>query len=233
MQKNEIHICYAQSQDFISTHERLIAVLSSEEYLRADRFIREAHRRNFQVSQGLLRLILADYLGRAPETIVFSRHSHGKPFIEGNPIFFNLSHSNGCVVVAISKAVELGVDVEYLEGDHDFDALIARFFSMDERRAYEAFSQNDRREAFFRAWTRKEAYLKATGLGLSFPLNQFSVSLDSSENHSLISVSGDVAVRSKWTLMTRTLLDNYFVSLAAPLQEVNLITRKWSVSKLA
>ncbi len=151
------------------------APLDDEERRRADRFINPLHRRRFIQAHTVLRRVLAAYGAGAPESLVFVRDEDGKPRLTGAGPRFNLSHSGDGVAVAVAD-FDVGVDVEQVRPLADRDHLVARFFSPAENAAYEALSPDRRQLAFFRLWTRKEAYLKALGTGLRVSLDSFSVS---------------------------------------------------------
>lgn len=151
------------------------ALLSPEERGRAARFRFDRDRAHFSVCRGTLRRLLGEALSLAPERIEFSYGAHGKPETAG--INFNVSHSGGFALIAISKRRVVGVDIERMDRSFADDRIPERFFSPGEVLALRALPQGDQLEAFFRIWTRKEAYLKACGLGLSLALDSFDVSL--------------------------------------------------------
>src|SRR5262249_50093841 len=121
-----------------------------------------------------LRKILSDYLNTGPEKITFTYNQYGKPATNG--IHFNLSHSADLAILAVSRTRELGVDLEKITPIDD--RIAEHFFSPNEVAALRALPEDGQQEAFFAVWTRKEAYVKAHGQGLSIPLSSFDVSLD-------------------------------------------------------
>lgn len=153
-------------------------MLDADERARAGRFVVPDHRPRFVLAHGMVRVVLAAYLDRAPESLVFETGPRGKPHLRGVGLSFNLSHSHDAIVLAVAQGLVLGVDVERLRRLEDRDGLVGRFFSAREQAAFAALPVGDRDEAFFRLWTRKEAYIKALGDGLSCPLDSFSVSCD-------------------------------------------------------
>jgi 4'-phosphopantetheinyl transferase len=153
-------------------------VLGPSELARAQRFVREEDRRQFLLSHGALRLILAAATGLAPGAVAYGRSERGKPYLVGGELAFNLSHAGNCVLVAVTAGSPVGVDVEPLRALSDADGLVERFFATEEIQAYRTCPGDRRTEAFFTFWTRKEAYVKALGGGLSIPLGAFAVSLD-------------------------------------------------------
>ena len=151
-----------------------------------------------------MRDILARYLSLAPEEILFQVSQFGKPFLVdehfSRGLTFNLSHSHelGLVAIAIQRAV--GIDIEHLRADLVDEQVARRFFSQHEVETYLSLPPEIRKEAFFNCWTRKEAYIKAIGEGLSMPLDQFDVSLTPGEPARLIATRPDPAQALHWNL---------------------------------
>jgi 4'-phosphopantetheinyl transferase len=164
-----------------STRNALHALLDADEQARAARFHAAQHRDRFAVAHGRLRELLAAQLQVAPQELQFAKGTHGKPqlaaFTESRQLHFNLSHSSKWGLVAMAWDRAVGADIEIWRPMHNAARLVRRFFSGVEGQAYEALQQTDRQAAFFRGWTRKEAYIKAVGRGLSLPLSSFDVSL--------------------------------------------------------
>jgi 4'-phosphopantetheinyl transferase len=153
------------------------ALLDRDETARAAHFRYERDRDRYIACHGILRLLLGRYVDRAPPALHFTLTGHGKPVLNGGDLHFNLSHSHHLALFAISRDVSVGCDIEL----HD-ERLLAekqpeRFFSPTEIAELHALPPPERLAAFFAGWTRKEAYIKARGVGLSLPLNSFDVSL--------------------------------------------------------
>ena len=170
-----LHYCNIEGHS--SRIEELTNRLSVEEQQRARRFHRDSDRLRFCVGRSLLRKILSAQTNRPPRSITIRNGSYGKPYVDGGP-WFNLSHSGPAVLVGISQSGEIGVDIELVKPLRDLDELAQRCFSPRELESLERWTGFDRTRAFFRAWTRKEAFVKALGGGLSIDLKSFSVSLD-------------------------------------------------------
>lgn len=155
--------------------------LSADEIQRANRFYRARDRQRYVAARGLLRSILSLYVEDDPENLRFSYGSHGKPALittkSGVPtdVQFNLSHSGGLALYALARGREVGVDVEEIREIPDADAVSKRFFSREECHALQSLPDRKRAAGFFRCWTRKEAYVKGIGTGLSHPLESFNV----------------------------------------------------------
>ncbi|HSK64424.1 MAG TPA: 4'-phosphopantetheinyl transferase superfamily protein [Pyrinomonadaceae bacterium] len=159
--------------------DAFLHTLDDEERARAGRFHFDKHRRHFVVGRGVLRLLLSRYLETRPEDVRFHYGSHGKPLLDGehraNSLRFNASHSGDLALYAFVQDYEVGVDVEYIKQDFSTEEIAERFFSSHEIETITSLEKPDRPAAFFRLWTRKEAYIKAIGTGLSHPLNTFDV----------------------------------------------------------
>lgn len=156
--------------------ERLLPTLSADECARARRCRSERDRTRFVAGRGMLRVLLSRLMNFAPERITFRYGGQGKPALAddcgGREIHFNVAHSRGLALYAISQGRRIGVDVEYADGTLACDHIAARFFSPRENKALGALPDNERRREFFRLWTCKEACLKARGDGISPDLAQ-------------------------------------------------------------
>ena len=186
---------------------RLSRSLSQDERGRAERFHFERDRVRFTVARGALRALLGRYLGVAPAALRFDYGAHGKPALaapvagpSGWDLRFNVSHSAGVALYAVARGREVGVDVEGHRADFATAEIAERFFSPAERRALAALPPERRCEAFFACWARKEAYIKARGLGLSLALDGFDVSLVPGEPAALLATRDDPLERDRWSL---------------------------------
>ena len=204
------------------------SLLSDEERRRATRFVRDIHRRRFIAAHGALRSILAGYVGIEPTALDFVTGAHGKPALRDvagrPPLEFNLSHSDDLALVAIARAHAVGVDLERWSEGVEHLELAERFFSPGERRALRALAHTpDLVEAgFFAAWTRKEAYLKATGHGITRGLHHFDVALAPGEPARLIADRRDVHATARWAMFALEPAPGYSAALvvASPVGEV-------------
>jgi 4'-phosphopantetheinyl transferase len=205
------------------------ALLSAEETQRADRFVREVDRIRFTLCRGALRSILARYTNRAPTELLFEIGSHGKPFLAGpddGPAFpaFNVSHSGQIAVVAVTAGVPVGIDVEQIRAMPDADRLAARYFSPHEHDQYRALVPEMRLSGFFRCWTRKEAFIKARGEGLSLPLGSFAVALTEFEPPRILTIDGSEEEARQWTLQALEPAAGYVGAVAVRMRDVRLST---------
>jgi len=191
-------------------------LLVAEETARADKFAFEHLRRHYEVSQGALRLLLARYLRRQPRELIFTFGPRGKPALADDVrLQFNLSNSADMSLYAFTINCEIGVDVEQVRPLADLGNLASRYFCDAE--AAELLSIDDKRsrqEAFFRCWTRKEAYIKAIGTGLYLPLDQFRVTLLSDEPPRFVHIGRSAKTADEWTLQHLDPAPDYVGALA-------------------
>jgi 4'-phosphopantetheinyl transferase len=175
---------------------RLYPLLDCDEREHAQRFRSETDCRRFIARRGLLRELLARYLGRSPWHISFAANEFGKPYLTDADLRFNLSHSRNIALVAIAKNRELGCDIEARDPDFPSGDIAEAFFSPAEARALRVLATAHQVEAFFNCWTRKEAFIKARGLGVSLPLHSFEVSLAPDEPAALLKGCAGWSVQS-------------------------------------
>ena len=149
-------------------------LLSGRERKRADRFVYDRHRRRYTVAQAHLRRVLGQLTGTLPDRIRFHYEEKGKPFVTGGPSF-NQSHSEDRLMIAVAASGRLGVDIEELRRVRLMLGIADKNFAPDEAARMHTAPADERQELFFRFWTRKEAFLKALGFGLTHPLKSFSV----------------------------------------------------------
>jgi 4'-phosphopantetheinyl transferase len=214
--ERQIHLWYGSLQPSSAEVTQLLPLLSPDELERAGRFRFEKHRNEFIFARGTLRRLLGSYVGTAPAGLRFAYSPHGKPSLDATNILeFNLSHTEGMVVFAFARSRKLGVDVEKVRRDFKVEEIAERFFSVAERLSLREIPELERYHAFFRCWTRKEAYIKARGEGLSHPLHQFDVSLAPGQPAALLGTRPDEEERKRWSLWDLAIAPEYAVALAA------------------
>ncbi len=161
--------------------DRYGAILSAEERGRAGQFCFERDRRRYVARRGILREFIESYLDCDPAGVAFVHNAYGKPAVAQGDLRFNLSHSHGMALYAFCRGADVGCDIERRDPKFAAEQIPERFFSPDEVRALRSLPLNEQTEAFFNCWTRKEAYIKAVGRGLSIALDSFDVSLAPTE----------------------------------------------------
>ncbi|MEJ6482422.1 4'-phosphopantetheinyl transferase HetI [Nostoc punctiforme UO1] len=207
---DEIHVWRIELDQPELQLQNLAATLSSDEIARAERFYFQEHRQRFIAGRGILRIILGRYLGIQPLQVQFNYQQRGKPVLADtfadSGLEFNLSHSQGLGLCAVNCTRPIGVDLEYIRSMSDIEALAKRFFLPREYEMLRSLSPNQQQEVFFRYWTCKEAYLKATGDGLS-QLEQVEVSLTPTEPAKL-------QILEDWSLFELVPTNNYVAAVA-------------------
>lgn len=198
----EVHIWRFRLDIWGDCLERLAELLSEDEADRASRYRFDRDRRRFIVHRALVRLVIAGLINASPRRLAFELLPAGKPTIKSEAgLEFNSSDTAELGVVAAAIGSPLGIDVEWVRSDMDHLRVAERFFSSAERRALQAVVLQQRSKAFFLAWTRKEAYIKALGAGLSLPLNRFDVSLTPGEPARLLAAGDGLPGPDEWQLM--------------------------------
>ena len=219
--QKDVHVWRVDLNQPPAIIERCRRLLSVDEQDRADRFHFESDRQHFIVARGCLRAMLAIYLDVGAQTIQFSYASHGKPELPTScsqlrPLNFNLAHSGGFALYAFTRVGQIGIDLEHIRPDFTGDDIARRFFSSNEVGRLTRLPANVRHEAFFNCWTRKEAFLKAKGFGLSLPLDQFDVTLAPAEPAALLLTRWDETEASRWSLKAIDVGPGYVAAVAVP-----------------
>jgi 4'-phosphopantetheinyl transferase len=213
-----VHVWRASLEQSAARTHQLSQLLSRDEQTRAERFHFERDQRRFIVSRGALRTILGRYLGVEPDQLRFRYGPRGKPYLSEEfdrcALYFNLAHSHELAVYAFTCGREVGIDLEWVHLMQDVEQIADRFFSARENAVLRTLPEGQRLEAFFNCWTRKEAYIKAIGEGLSQPLDQFQVSLAPGEPARLLIVEQAPEEVSRWSLEALTPIPNYVAALA-------------------
>jgi 4'-phosphopantetheinyl transferase len=215
---DEVHVWRATLDQTPSQIQSFLHNLAADEQTRAERLYFERDRERFIVARGVLRAILSGYLNRVPECLSFCYSSHGKPALAGefdrDAIRFNVAHSHGVALYAVTRGREVGIDLERIRFDLAVAEIAERFFSRREVTMLWTLPTEVQRQAFFRCWTRKEAYIKARGQGLSLPWDQFDVSLAPGEPAAVLSTQRDPSEASRWSLQELTAAPGYVAALA-------------------
>jgi 4'-phosphopantetheinyl transferase len=198
--------------------EQSLAWLSPEETERAERFRFDRHRRAFVLGRAALRALLGSYLDIAPDAVRFEFGPQGKPRLAGtsSPLQFNASNSGHLAAYAFTAGCEIGVDLEQHRAMLDLENIARRFFSPEETAELLELPASEKTAAFFRCWTRKEAFIKALGGGLSIPLDSFQVTLRPDDAARMVSLGGSSQAARGWMLHDFTPAPDYAGAIAYP-----------------
>lgn len=208
-----IHIWRVSLLVDAADESELFQLLTADEQKRAQRFLFDKHRRRFTAGRAKMRRLLAGYLHCEPLDIQFQYTNLGKPSIADTRLSFNFTNSNDLALLAATQDLELGIDTEELREMSDMEGLAKRFFHPDEIATIMAANDSlVRRSQFFRCWTRKEAVLKATGKGLTHPLDQLCVTVN--EPAKMVSLDGETTEAASWSLEHFDPQEDYVASVA-------------------
>lgn len=205
--------------------------LDGSEKTKADRFRFEKDRQDYIVSHAAKREILAKYTELSPHAVEFAENEYGKPFLAENPrqIYFNLSHSGEIALLAVGKCARLGVDIEFYRTDYNELEIAGQFFSASEIETLRSLPGDMRRKSFFDCWTRKEAFTKAVGLGLMYPLKEFSVSLSPFESARLTAVQNEQINIEGWQIIELKIAENCAATVAVEARKMHAKTFLWNL----
>jgi len=187
--------------------------LSHSESQRAARFHFQRDRNRYIVAHASLRDILGRYLGVKTGQLAFTTNAYGKPVLVNHNIAFNLSHSSSYALIAVAEDRKVGVDIECVRPDIEYENVARRSFSQREMAEFRSLPIDQKVLAFFLCWTRKEAYIKARGLGLSIPLDSFDVSLTPGKPAKLRYAEMHPDDAAGWTLKSLDISPDYAAAL--------------------
>jgi len=227
----EVHVWSASVSAATARLPALRGLLSEPEAAQAGRFHREEDRRRYVVAHGILRELLGRYGPWPPRELTFVHSPFGKPALDAArwhpPLAFNLAHSGDVVLYAVATAGRVGVDVEYRRPNIEVMEIARSHFSTREIEVLDSLPEGERHAAFFRCWTRKEAYLKARGEGLGFPLADFTVSFRSADPPQVEWAADDTAVIDRWSMFDLGLTAGCAGAVVVDQKPVRLVVRPW------
>lgn len=211
----DVHVWSVRTDGGNDDVARFGLVLSPPEQDRAAKFRFEALRKSFILARGALKLLLSRYLDICPDSVQFRYGENRKPALAPeHRLQFNASHSGGLAVFAFTLDREIGVDVEHIRPVPDMEGIAKRFFCLEEAADLMSLDASERERAFFLCWTRKEAYIKALGNGLSEPLDSFRVTVTPDAPAGFVHIAHDTRAAKLWTLHDLTLAPGYAGALA-------------------
>lgn len=213
----DVHIWRTSLEPPPEAAGRFRTLLAADELTKADRFRFEKDRRHYSVARGILRELLSRYLGVPSTDLRFSYSEYGKPeliFPETPQLKFNLAHSGEVALYAFTLMGDVGIDVEFIRPEFTADDIARRYFSTSEVNSLNRLPDDVRHQAFFNCWTRKEAVIKAKGMGLSLGLDQFDVTLAPGEPALLLRTRWDEAEVTRWSLRAINVGEQYAAAIA-------------------
>jgi 4'-phosphopantetheinyl transferase len=214
----DVHVWSVPLNQSDLSYERLSQTLSADEIERAGHFLLDRDRRRYIVARAVTRTILGWYLRIPPKRVEFWYGPYGKPSLaaayEENRLTFNLAHSHELMLCAVTRGRDLGIDIEHIQMINDIDLITETVFAPGERANLRALGSDHKLRAFYACWTRKEAYIKATGRGLSQQLDRFEVSVSPDEPPALLRVEGHPHEARRWMLIELSPTPEYAAALA-------------------
>ena len=223
--RGELHVWHGSLNLPEALHCDLEARLTPEEQQRAAKFLTSQAREHFVAARGILRQLLGAYLGIRAEEVAFRYGPHGKPSLargHDSRICFNASHSGGMGMLVFAEEREVGADLEQMRADAGGMEIAARFFSQEEKAELAKLPPELRNEAFFRCWTRKEAYVKARGEGMGIPLESFTVRFADDREQQMVDETG-----RRWSCYGIELPRGFTGAVVAAGQGWRLRQREW------
>jgi 4'-phosphopantetheinyl transferase len=232
MNQGDVHLWLIDLHHASSLGDRMSQILSCAEQQKAEKFKFDKDRVKYVIAHAALRNILAGYLEVDPAQLEFREGPHGKPQLvltaRSESLNFNLSHSHEHALIAVTFERQIGVDIEFIKRDFHWQEVAERFFAPGEIARLRALPEEKQQRAFFTCWTRKEAYIKAKGGGLSIPLKDFEVSLSPGEPASLMSCISDPKEVQRWQLAEIETSSDYAAAVAVEGAGWRLQCRRWN-----
>ncbi len=218
LEDDEIHVWCLDLKGSPGVEQALLEILSTDERERAKRFHFQKHRHRFVIARGILRVLLARYLQAEPHQLRFDYGPNGKPSLAESyaqaKLRFNLAHSHEVGLYAMVHNRAIGINIEFVREDFDVIALASKYFSPLEFSSLCSLPIAEQKKAFFNCWTRKEAYIKAVGQGLSLSLDGFDVSLAPGVPAQLLSIGGEPQPALQWSLRELPVGSTYSAAVA-------------------
>jgi 4'-phosphopantetheinyl transferase len=237
LHKDEIHIWLVNNTQIPKEqYADFLHILSEEEIERANRFVHEKHRNNYIIAHKALRILLANYSKQTAKELVFNKNKYGKlslsKKINIHNIQFNMAHSHNLTVFAFTHDQSIGIDIEFMRNNVQIESISQRYFSLQENKNLSMLNTKEKSQAFFNIWARKEAFIKAIGLGLSYPLSKFEVDTRIiSKNEAVaqiaLSINDDYYEQQEWHLYSLQLEENYASALAIKGKEKKIMFFNW------
>ncbi|MGB3152445.1 MAG: 4'-phosphopantetheinyl transferase superfamily protein [Maribacter sp.] len=217
----DLNICENQVNDYLM-------ILIEEEMLKANRFKFNRDKRNYIICRGVLRILIGHYLNMNPKDVQLKYNEFEKPYLEDVfNLHFNVSHSKDLAIIGFFMDKPIGVDIEYMKSDFDLLGIANSFFSKTEINVLKQIPEQEMNTSFYRCWTRKEAFIKAQGNGLSFPLDAFAVSLTSDNKATLLETKWDEAEKKRWDLHAFTPKEKYRAAFAIRGKVKSTLFKQW------
>ncbi len=224
LSKDHIDVWLCELKTLSSDTSKLYGILSDDERERANKLKVEDKKQQYVIARGTLRQRLGLLTNINPEDFVFEYLEHGKPVLNNDSRFaditFNISHSYDLALIAISQKQSIGIDIEKINHDSDHQALVTRFFSKAEQAEFNTLSEAIKAKAFCACWTRKEAFIKAIGSGITYGLGNFNVTVDPDIQMPMINLLKPS--EETWSAINLPINDEYMACLVSNRNDINV-----------
>lgn len=213
--EKEIHVWRINFNAQLKAQRFFHDLLNPDEKDRVSKFRFAKDKRKFNISRGVLRILVGEYLEMDPQKVTFRYEKYGKPQLQHETrMKFNVSHSGDMAIIGFVKDYDIGVDIEHVKNDFNVLDLAENFFSRHEIEMLRTIPPKEQPLAFYRCWTRKEAFIKAEGSGLSFPLHEFTVSMTKDNEAKLEHTDWNPDAKHQWSMFSFKPAQNYIAALA-------------------
>ena len=175
LSNNNVHIWKIDLCKMQNNINKYTDLLTQDEKNRANKYRITHKQESYRITRATLKLLLQYYVDKAPYPIALYKNNYGKPYIKGNALYFNVSHTDGMSIISFSKSNEIGIDLEHIKCDNNIINISKKYFTKRERFWIENLPKSEQIEGFLHCWVRKEAYIKALDVGLNLPLDSFNV----------------------------------------------------------
>ena len=227
-----INLWYAAIDSLIKDVAKLSEYLNQEELRKANRIKSIKERNTAIITLAVLKILLGFYLDKSPSEVILSYTKYNKPYLKYSDLKFNLSHSENMLLIGFTLNYDIGVDVEKMEEFPEADDVAKNFFSSYEYKSFSLLQSNERTEGFYNCWTRKEAFIKAIGSGLSYSLKEFDVTLAPGSDSKIIKIKNDKAEGENWSLFSLDLISNYKAAVAVRMKECRMKISKYTAQEI-
>ena len=214
MRHRFVDVWQADLNQYARCLSKLTAVLSDRERQRADTFQQPLLRNRYMAVRAITRHVLASYLSAKPADLQFTLGEHGKPALISDSLHFNISHTDQLLLIAVGNLPDIGVDIELIKTRSNMGGMAKRCFAERELKIWQQLSEPQSQETFYRLWTKKEAFVKATGRGIALGLNRCEVEPQIAGQ--LISIPKEYGMASDWKITEISLVKGFCAALATP-----------------
>lgn len=234
---NDVHVYCSDLDDTNNNFACCADLLSAEERERAGRFVFGRDRDRYTVSRAILKKLIMKYTGISAKDLSYANGPQGKPTLQDNMnmsgLRFNISRSGGYGLFAFAQDREVGIDIEQIREVPEMDQIISTYFSSAERDSFASLTSQEKKQAFFKQWTRKEALAKALGLGLSMPMRGVDIPLAPGKLGNLVNLDGVLAGAGQWTIRNVSPFSGYSAALAVEGTVFKVMCWNWRPKMLA